>query len=125
MQCMVKIVRTEGGEKSEFCVSAQMEEEGESRIIKYNYDGAPYTLTLAPRAIYHQRGGDMPLSMRFLQGQTTICTLGIMGACGTLEIFTKTLRVEFLQNAITARCAYYYKQEQNKIVNLNVRISFL
>lgn len=74
--------------------------------LKYNFDGAEYSLNITEGNITHERRGDVSLRMEFAKDKKTLCTLEDKTGKGAFEICTEELEVKFSDGACKAVCVY-------------------
>ena len=124
MKYSLIITQIADGENAVTAVDADGIFEGGVLVLTYSYDGADYTLEIAPSEMAQTREGDIKLNTHFLEGQTTTARLFDGQSGGEFPVCTKKLQVQFDGEDCKVECEFSYG-ECGETITLSVAASVL
>ncbi len=113
MKCNVVLCGEGCGE--DFSCAGELQFNGKNFSLSYIFGGDKCLLTYDGSILRHRKGGEIPVSLEFIQGKNTLCKFGDGKLSGEIPVFTENLQIEISTQKIYIYVVYELGGERKEM----------
>lgn len=124
MNCKVILKSQSDNFSEQVKSSGRITEENGRVTVDYAIDGDKCRIVISKEGVIQRREGSVCVSVRFVEGRETVCTVGTEGLSGSYKIFTERIEYSRKRGGLGLKLCYLSGEEGERItINLGVIIA--